>query len=843
MSKAKLVVASLAVAALVTQSGGGIVDAAAKTNAINAKAQAQKEAAVKTLSNLSGVKISGKSTVKLSNVNILAQKNEDILTYTLTYQNNDKKALNLLDYWTKVKTKSGTIYSVTAVGEDKDKKRVVPGSSLSVTYTTKIAKGLKYSDLNFIVLKWNFDLPGYEQHLGSINIPSSYSIATPANTTQKLSINDNSINAKVTSASLLGLGDENYVSVSLYLQNSGFKTFDSSKLKFIVQTASGTPFALTPDSGSSNQQILPQENKTFSLIAKVPRTVNLSNSLLMFVQNEETLKSDVGLASMNLGIKSGMNSSTEIDKEKVLKINNNSIATSVISISRNQSFGESTLSIQFALRNKGDKIVTVPAYSFDIQLGNKSYPLSANGLEGVTLQPGSEQIISVDGIIPVISNVEEMELILKTPTLSDSTSPDQPAVESKAYPIAAYKLPEYTEMQYAVGEEKTVKNNDGTYGVTLDSIQNLPWDDGNLLSTKITITNKGVKAAKLPEFAGTYKMDLTSLNSSVKLVNTNTTQILGPGEKASVYVVANVPESVKFSQLQVQLLQKVGADKTSNWIMFSNYGKTTDFKVVADGSYNNLETAGKKSDLMTRKTYLYKGSTNDIIYTELIMRNLEDKQNKLSQLSGYFQTDQGQYYKANVSQVKTTIGPKAASIVSFSAKVPKGTVVSNWNLVVGESITEDKFTDAESKPTGYVNANAMELNLESRDLKSTLKGVELFPYTLDVKEIEGRTNSSGLEVKMKYDLKRDLTFEVGEFQHKLVLEVMDSSGARFEKEIEIEKDMLVGSNLNYSFAVNELIFATSRSGAFQFSIYDSHQGVKTKIATQAVPYVNSDLHN
>ncbi|WP_044481031.1 hypothetical protein [Paenibacillus antibioticophila] len=841
MSKAKLVVASLTVAALVAQSGSYIVDAAAKTNATNAKTQTQ--SAVKTLSNLSAVKITNNSTVKLSNVNILAQENENVLTYTLTYQNNDKKALNLVDYWTKVKTKSGTIYSVQAIGTDKDKKKVVPGSSLSVTYTTKIAKGLKYSDLNFILIKWNFSLPGYEQHLGSINVPSSYSIAAPANTTQKLKINENTVNAKVTSVSVLGLGDENYVNVSLYMQNAGFKTLDSSNLKFIVQTASGTPFALNPDSLSSKVQILPQESKTLNLIAKVPRIVNLNNMLLMIVQNEESLKSDVGLASMNLGIKSNKNSSTEVAKEKILKINNSSIATSIESISRNQSFGESALSIQFALRNKGDKVVTVPAYAFDIQIGNKSYPLSASGLEGMTLQPGSEQIISVDGSIPVVSNVEEMELILKTPTESDSTSPEQPAVETNSYPIAAYKLPEYTEMQYAVGEEKTVKNNDGTYGVTLDSIQKLPWDDGNLLSTKITITNKGVKAAKLPEFVGTYKMDLTSLNSSVQLVNTNTTQILGPGEKASVYVVANVPESVKFSQLQVQLLQKTGTDKTSNWIMFSNYGKTTDFKVVADGSYNNLDTAGKKADLMTRKTYLYKGSTNDIIYTELIMRNLEDKQNRLSQLSGYFQTDEGHYYKADVSQVKTTVGPKAASVVSFSAKVPKGTVVSNWNLVVGESITENKFTDAEGKPTGYVNANAMELNLESRDIKSTLKGVELFPYTLDVREIEGRTNSSGLEVKMKYDLKRDLTFEIGEFQHKFVLEVVDSSGARFEKEVEIEKDMLVGSNLNFSFVVNDLIFATSRSGAFQFSIYDSHQGVKTKIATQAVPYVNTDLHN
>src|SRR5690606_30916081 len=148
-------------------------------------------------------------------------------------------------------------------------------------------------------------------------------------------------------------------------------------------------------------------------------------------------------------------------------------------------------------------------------------------------------------------------------------------------------------------------------------------------------------------------------------------------------------------------------------------------------------------------------------------------------------------------------------------------------------ISEDKFTDSEGKSTGFVNASSMELNLDSRSIQSSLKNVELFPYTLTVKEIEGRTSSAGLELKMKYDLKRDLTYDMGEFQHKFILEVTDSSGARFEKEIEIEKDFLVGNNLSFSYAINDPIFATSRSGGFQFSIYDSYQGEKTKIAMQS----------
>lgn len=839
MNRTRIFVASMAVTALLGQAFAGPVDVAAA--AAKKTTTSQKQPVVKTLSQLKAVSIGAKSTVKLTNVNILSQDGENILTYTLTYHNGGSSALSLLDYWSKVKTKSGTVYSVSAISTDKDKKTVVPGASVNVTYTAKIAKGLKYSDLNFQVIKWNFSVAGYEQLLGSISVPASYVVATPVNTTGKLVFGENSANAKVTSVNVIGLGSYNYVGVALQLHNSGSRTIENPNLKYILQTPSGTPFALTADASSTNYQIHPQEIKTLNLIAKLPKTVNTANLQLLVAQNDETTKADLPLATMDLGTKKGQQSVTAVDKERILNVSNNRIATRIDSVSRNQSFGESSLSVQFALSNKGDQTVTLPNYAFEIQAGAKSYTLSASGLEGITLGPGEEQLISVDGTIPVIVNSDELELILKTPG-STSVSGEGAAPETAStYPLAAYSLPDYTEMQSSVGQERIVKNNDGTFGVTLDAVQKLPWNDGNLLATKVTITNKGTKAAKLPELVGAYKLDLTTLSNDVQLVSSNTTQILGPGEKTSVYVVANVPSSLTFSQLQVQLLQKVGADKTSNWTMFSNYGKTSDLKEIADGSYFNLETAGKKSDLQARKTYMYKGSSNDIIYSELIMKNRETKQVTPSQLTGYFLTDKGQYYKAEANQVTHSVGPDAASIVSFSAKVPKGTVVSNWQLVVGESITENKFTEGEAKPTGYVNASAMELNMDSRDIKNTLKDVELFPYTLSVRDVIGNTTSGGLELKMKYDLKRDLAFEMGTFQHKFILEVVDSSGARFEKEIELEKDFIVGGNLSYSYVINDPIFATSRSGGFQFSIYDLYQGEKTKIATQAAYYSNNSL--
>lgn len=265
---------------------------------------------------------------------------------------------------------------------------------------------------------------------------------------------------------MLGLGDHNYVNVALYLQNASSKTLDNPNLKYVVQTVGGTTYALTADSLSTSYQILPQESKTLNLIAKIPKSVNLNNLQLLFVQNDETLKSDIPVASLSLGTKKGESTKTAVNKEKILKIDSNNIATRIESISRNQSFGKSDLSVQFALVNKGDKTITVPNYSFEIQTGSKSYPLVASGLDGLSLEPGDEQMISVDGTLPVIANAEEMDLILKTTTGSSPDKTTTSAVSTNSYPIAVYSLPEYTEMQHAVGQERVIKNNDGVYGVT-----------------------------------------------------------------------------------------------------------------------------------------------------------------------------------------------------------------------------------------------------------------------------------------------------------------------------------------------------------------------------------------
>lgn len=107
---------------------------------------AAKPTPVHTISELKPIRLTAKSAVKLTDVNMYKQDESNILTYTLTYYNNEQRSVPLIDYWTKVRTKGGTVYSSVLTTKDKEKK-VVPGlSEMSVTYYAKIAKGLTIND-------------------------------------------------------------------------------------------------------------------------------------------------------------------------------------------------------------------------------------------------------------------------------------------------------------------------------------------------------------------------------------------------------------------------------------------------------------------------------------------------------------------------------------------------------------------------------------------------------------------------------------------------------------------------------------------------------------------------
>lgn len=833
MTKIRVTAAALSFGLLLSSSTGVIAASAATSKPTTTK---QIKTVVHTLANLNPIRITTKSTVRLSDVNILTLDEENILTYTLTITNGDNKTLDLLDYWSKVKTSNGTTYSTSLMTKDKEKKKLSAGSSTTLTYVAKVGKDTKISNLVFQVIKWDFSQSNYESLKGQFKVPATYTTSTPSDQSKTLKVFDTPVKVKINQVAAFASGDYNYVSVGLNFQNIGYKIFEDPKAKFVIKTSSGASYPMSADVTSTDYKIQPQDSKTLNLMTSIPKNIKLTSMELQIVQDDETTKLSLPIATMQLPNASNKSLAVQANVEKYITLGSGKIAVAINSASLMQSFDEHDLSIRFKIRNTTGTTVTLPKYQFEVQTADGyRLPISTQAVDALSLQPLEEKYINLHVTIPAGVSTATPQLFMNLPVAEGSK-------DTFSYPVGIFNLPELQTMQNMIGQKQFVQTSNGILGITLSSIQRLPWSDGDLVSAKITINNTGYKTIMLPSLQGQLKVDSAKITTDTKLVSTQTVGLLGPNMSTNVYVISKVPSYLDFSQLQIYLLEKIGDTGTNDWVQFSNSGPLPDLEEFGKGETYKIDTSGRNQELRVLRSIVYTGTTSDLIYTEIESQNMEDHQIDLSQLAGSFEGTNGQTYKATASQIDTSVGPMEKSIISFWARIPKNTYTSDMKLIVGEGVTDDKLTPLKGEPNGYINAASLVLGVTQPTISSTLTNLSIPPYTFTVRSASANlSGSSSVNVTFDYNLTRDMGYNIGEFGHKFLFEVVDTStGRSFEHEFTPESDLKITNGGTASFSINDPIFDGKKAGSYYLNVYDLFQGQKVKLGSQGYYYTSTE---
>ncbi|WP_152396354.1 hypothetical protein [Paenibacillus guangzhouensis] len=787
------------------------------------------------LSSVKSINISSKSSVKLTDLNILSQDNENILTYTLTYTNMDKKDISLIDYWSKVKTKSGTAYSSNILAKDKDKKKVSAQSSLTITYYAKIGKVTKPSDLVIELVKWDFSMANYEKKLGQYVIPDAVKVETLPGSSKTIRANDIPIKTKIESSSIYTTKDYSYLSIGLNFLNQGYKVLEDPKFKFVVKSAEGFNYPVELDPSSVDYKIQPQGSKILNLMIRIPASIKTDKLQLQIIQDDETSKLSLPIATYQLAQMKKENIEGSQGDLRSINVGNTKINVQINSswVTSGKNNNEITATMEFT--NNGSQAITLPKYEFSfITRDGYSYPITTKALDNVTIAPLGKKAIKLSAEIPSQLNTTDMQIAI-------NQSKDTTQKESNiTYPIAIFKLPALTVNDNTIGKEYTVETANSTLGVTLSSVQRLPWIDGDIVSAKISIRNYRYDSVELPKLDGMLKFDNIKATDGTKLVQTNTTLLLGANQTIDTYIVTKVPYGMDFRQLQVFLMEKLSDDNSTEIIQISNNGSISGLPVIKNGDSNELSTQGRRAEVKVRKSSLYPGSGSNIVYSEVEMKNLEERQAALSQLTGYFKSKDGQYFKANVTQVENATSPSAKNLVTFWAKVPRSLDVAGMQLVAGESVTDNKFTPIKGEATGYVNAAAYELVQSANEYKSSLSNIELFPYKFTATNIAGYTSGSSISLNMNYNLERNSEYEMGTFDHKLIVEILDSTGRSSERELTLENDLKLGNGKSITMNFDGYDTDRKNNSYFTIVLYDQFQGQRIKLASQSYYFINKN---
>ncbi|MCG7379547.1 hypothetical protein MH215_21340 [Paenibacillus sp. ACRSA] len=850
------VLVSLLTSALVLSSTAGITAAAntgnntdkTTTNSSNTTSSkpASENKVVHTLGNLSPVKVTARSSVRLTDVNILSQDDGKVVTYTLTYKNNDSKPLMMLDYWSKVKTKGGTSFSPKLIAKDQEKKTVAAGSSVDLTYTMKVGREVKLSDLNFLIVKWDFSKPNYESTLGKFNVPASYSITTPVGKTKTVRLSDSSVKVKVSGVKIFpGENKNQYVKVGVNLNNISYKLLENPNIKWILRTPSGTNYPLTPDKDSASISIQAQANKTLSLMASLPTSVKLLKSELLLVEEQGEEKTALPVAALQLPEASTSKVETTENEPNIISVEGQRLSTLLESAKIRVNDSDYDLNMQFVFKNEGKKAIKVPTYTFEIRTEDGTvYPIDTKALDSLKLNPGDIKTIKLNTTIQGIGDASQIKLYAMSPVdkneTTENASPSNPIVFS--YPVGIYAIPESVSSGDGLTTETVIKNNKGTFGVSLGSLQRLPWLDSDIVAAKVTIRNAGTKTVQLPELEAMFTIDSAQIDGDKKLIYTQSGKLLGAGMSTEAYLLTKIPSELRMGRLEVSLIEKVSEEETNEWITLNTSGLIQPVSYVGAGKTYTTGAADKETEMSVRRTIRYPGTSSDTVYTEFEMTNKSLRQNGIGKLVGYFKTSDGQYYKATSKQSERSPGPGQKSTVTFSAKLPKSVTFSDLRLLVGEGIADSKFVTGDGEATAYVNAMAFEVPPTTISVQGNFTNIDLYPYALTANSVRAYlVGSNSVQVDMNYTLNRSEEIEMAEYEHKWILTFTAQNGKVFEKELTPGTDVKVGNNQTLSWSVEDSFFEKLRGGSYRLALYDQFQGQRLLLAEQAYGYDVSKL--
>ena len=857
----KKVITTLITSMLFISSSGGLV-AAASTPANSGKPATNNSATTKkqqttttnkvvqTLAKVPAVKVTARSTVKLTDVNILSQDDGNTVTYTLTYKNNDSTPMMMLDYWSKVKTKGGTSFSPKLIAKDQEKKTVSPGSTVDLTYVMKVGREVKLSDLNFLIVKWDFSKPNYESTLGKFNVPTSYSITTPVGKTKTVRLSDSAVKVKVSGIKVYpGENKKQYVKIGVNLNNISYKLLDNPNIKWILRTPGGTNYPLTPDKDSTGVSIQAQANKTLNLMASLSTALKLEKSELLLVEEQGEEKTALPVAALQLPEASQTNVNVAANQPNIISIDGQPVSTLLESARVRGEDEEFDLTMQWVLKNQGKKEVKVPKYALEIRTEDgTSYPIETKALDDLKLKPGATKTIKLNSTIQGNGDTSKIKLYAMTPTTKDQSKEGETSGGGTSgfefsYPVGIYAIPESVTSGDGLTTETVIKNSKGTFGVSVGSLQRLPWTDSDIIAAKVTIRNASAKTVQLPELEAMFTIDSARIDGDTKLIRAEGGKLLGSGMVTEAYLLTKIPSELNMSRLELTLQEKVSEEEKNDWITLSTSGLIQPLSYVGEGKTYTQGTADKETELGIRRTYVYPGSSSDIVYTEFEMTNKSLRQSGLAKLVGYYKTADGQYYKATAKQANRVPGPGQKSIVTFWAKVPKSVkTLSNMRLIVGEGVADNKFVTGEGEATAYVNAMSFEVQPKSLSVLSSLNDIDLYPFKFSGSNIKAYlTGGTAVQIEMIYSLTQEEAVDSGEYGHKLILSITDGSGKVFDKELTPGTDLKTGINQTLNWSIDDTVFDKIRGGSYRVALYDVFEGQRIRLAEQGYSYDVSKL--
>ncbi|MGG4104091.1 hypothetical protein AAXB25_09170 [Paenibacillus lautus] len=707
--------------------------------------------------------------------------------------------------------------------------KLQPQESRIVYYWTEVPSTMKTNGMTLQLAledkELNINLP-----VQSFKLPAAASDHAVANgKSAKVMMKQLPVTVKAESLQRMKDNGKVYMKVGVHLANGGKRVLSDPGFKAQLKSVGGSVIELEPEDDTGGSfKIQPGQKRTIYYLAEVPSNLKMDHLMMQFTQEDEGLKMTLPVKTFKLPAVSADVPAAN-NAVKKISINNSTIETQLKSASVFAENDTGKWSLQFRVKNLGQKSVKLPAYELSIRTAEGySIPVNTKAFENVTLKPLEEKLIDLEADVPLHMKQNMLQLQLM-----------EPAMEGKIrFPTAFYKIPYAQEEKSHLGLENIMENSHGTFGVKLSLYQRLPWGDGDQIAARISIRNTKDSTVQLPELKAKVKADMRDLSSTAQIVVPTDQTTLAPNETVEMYVLAKVPYSYNFNQLRMEL-QEVSEEKVTKFLSLNTKALNNVMNQVAAGESYRISTPGKKAEIRERMSTVYQGSSSNLMYTELEMTSQETRYSRQAQLVAYYKTPDNEYFEAEINQSTDKTSPNGKNLVTVWSKLPLNVNTSELVLYIGEGVADGKLTALGEESTGSINTMGLALRPRAIDPGASLGNVELFPYRLSITrgEAELSKGKDRLDTVIHYNLSRDGDYETGEYEHKLIMEMIDPTGQSTEKTLTLGTDLTIGSNKSYAITLNNNFGKNVSGGTVRINLYDEFQGRRMLLGSQSYPII------
>ncbi|WP_152619365.1 hypothetical protein [Cohnella kolymensis] len=608
------------------------------------------------------IALSKQSFAQITDINMDILEEHNILTYTIQIYNGERTPINLIDYWVSVRSKStGATYSSVISTADKTKSKISSKTSQTIRFFSKLDKNVKLSDIKFELVKWDFSSVGYMRKLGELSVTKAFNPAVKTNMYKTVFLSDTPIKLNISDFSSAKMSSEDLFSISLQLQSLGKRTLTSPKLKFYLKSNTGLTYPLSADL-SQDVSLLPSQKRVISLGTSVPDVSGITSWMLQINQEDETAKVELGIATFQLPTSTSSLNTIPVNQEKIISVNNKKVGARVkfATALDNDSQG---VSVIVSLINRDTSAIPLPKYDFKLVTNGYTFPLSSQDKDSsISLNPMQEKTFSLKTTVPATIGTQDAQLIMLQQ--QDASAGSDTATNAVGFPVGIFKLGNLVENN--PGKSMFMDTASGTYQVTMDSIQRLPWADTDVLAIHFKLKNPNyTRSVPVPKLQGYITIDgITAADTDTKYIQPDSVYLMAPNTEIDGYLVTKIPYYSEYSVLQAGLQEKVG-ESITEVAQFMQGHHQIEFPAVSLNAEFKSSTKGKQAMFRVRSTKSYSGSGTTIFYAEMELNNLEARNTNLPQIVGFFTTGNGDYYKASVSQQDIPTTARGKSLVSL----------------------------------------------------------------------------------------------------------------------------------------------------------------------------------